>query len=477
MRTLLWLRADLRVRDNPALYHACDDSTCGVIAVFVICPAQWQEHDWSAARVDLILRCLGELQGELQKLNIPLLIHTEDRFADVPGALLTLARHHECDALYFNRELEVNETRRDAAATRAFESAGFEVRAFHDQTLVPPSTMRTGAGTVYTVFTPFRRALVGRLRREGLPELYGRPVRQPEVAASSDVVPQVVERFDSDGRSGPWPAGEAAAHRRLESFIEQRIRSYADSRDRPDIDGTSGLSPYLALGVLSPRQCLGAAVASNRNRLSGGAKGPDTWISELIWREFYRHVLAGYPRVSMNLPFRLDTEGLPWRDDEPGYRAWMEGRTGVPIVDAAMRQLSSTGWMHNRLRMITAMFLTKDLLIDWRRGERHFMRQLVDGDLASNNGGWQWCASAGTDAAPYFRVFNPYRQSRRFDPDGAFIRRHVPELGDLTGTRIHEPSEAERRACGYPPPVVDHTKAARRAVNAFRELRESAHSR
>ena len=207
--------------------------------------------------------------------------------------------------------------------------------------------------------------------------------------------------------------------------------------------------------------------------MNGGAPGPATWISELIWREFYRHVLVGFPRVGMNRAFKPATERLPWRADEGRFRAWCEGRTGYPIVDAGMRQLAQTGWMHNRLRMIVAMFLSKDLFIDWRRGERHFMRHLVDGDLASNNGGWQWSASTGTDAAPNFRVFNPFAQSRKFDPDGEFIRRWVPELGGADARVLHDPAllACERRAgLAYVEPVCDHSVARQHVIAAFRTL-------
>jgi deoxyribodipyrimidine photo-lyase len=196
-----------------------------------------------------------------------------------------------------------------------------------------------------------------------------------------------------------------------------------------------------------------------------------TWISELIWREFYRHVLVGYPRVCKGRAFRPETEDVRWRNDETGFRAWCEGRTGFPVVDAAMRQLARTGWMHNRLRMIAASFLVKDLLVDWRRGESWFMEHLVDGDFASNNGGWQWAASTGTDAQPYIRVFNPTTQSRRFDPDGEFLRRFLPELADLPAPAVHDPTPEQRRARDYPSPLVDHAAARLRAIRAFESLK------
>ena len=250
------------------------------------------------------------------------------------------------------------------------------------------------------------------------------------------------------------------------------IDAYGNARDFPALNGTSALSPYLACGAISPRQCLAAATAADGQRLQAGRAGPTAWITELIWREFYRHVLVGFPRVCRNRAFKVQTDRIRWRRDEDDFGSWCAGRTGVPIVDAAMRQLLETGWMHNRLRMVVAMYLTKDLFIDWRQGERFFMTHLVDGDFASNNGGWQWAASTGTDAAPYFRIFNPISQSRRFDPDGTFIHRYCPELADLGGRAIHDPAALPppaRGAIDYPDPIVDHTRARARVMAAFRE--------
>ncbi len=470
MRPLVWLRADLRVADNPALHHACAAASRGCIAVFVITPEQWREHHWSDVKVDLILRTLGELSGELDKINVPLLVRTAGRFRDVPQLLLDLARKHECDELHFCHEYEVNESRRDETVTGIFEDAGLRVRGWHDQTIVPPGDLRTGSDGYYTVFTPFFRAWKKRLGRDGIPEALSRPKRQRDRACAPDEIPAAVDGFEFAGASPDlWPAGEREARRRLARFIDKRIRGYSTARDHPALDATSRLSPYLTVGAISIGQCLRAAVEANGNSL-GRKTGAATWISELAWREFYRHFLVGFPRVCMDRPFKLKTEKIQWRDDDKGFDAWREGRTGVPIVDAAMRQLDETGWMHNRLRMVTAMFLTKDLFIDWRRGERYFMQRLIDGDLASNNGGWQWSASTGADAAPWFRVFNPYRQSERFDADGEFIRTWVSELSKVEGDDVHDPPPLLREQLGYPIAIVDHAEAARRAIAAFKTL-------
>jgi len=253
------------------------------------------------------------------------------------------------------------------------------------------------------------------------------------------------------------------------------VSGYREQRDVPARDATSALSPYLALGVVSPRECLRAALDADGQgslRVRDELTGAGQWINELLWREFYKHLLVGFPRLSMGRNFRTVYDSLEWRQDDAEFRAWCTGMTGIPIVDAAMRQLKTTGWMHNRCRMIVAMFLTKNLLMDWRLGERHFMRHLIDGDLASNNGGWQWSASTGTDAAPYFRVFNPHSQSRKFDPDGGYIRRFVPELGDIDGNDIHDPPPLARAGAGYPLALVDLKATRQRAIAAFRDHRD-----
>ncbi len=445
MRVLVWFRSDLRTDDNTALAAAARDATRGVVGVFAVCPQQWQTHDWGDAKVEFVLRNVACLRERLLGLNIPLRIVTAPRFADVPAALQRLAAELDCDAVYANRELEVNEARRDAAVRAALERDGRTLRLFDDQTILPPEAVRTAEGRFFTVFTPFKRAWLARLEAVGEVAPQRPPRRQAELICAPDEVPEQVPGFDlSRGLPELWPAGENAALARLGRFIDERIATYKSRRDYPGAAATSRLSPYLSAGVLSPRRCLAEARAANDGYVGERRPGPSCWISELVWREFYRHVLVGFPRVSMGRAFKPATEQIAWRDSPADLAAWQAGRTGVPIVDAGMRQLAAEGWMHNRVRMIVAMFLAKDLLLDWRLGERHFLRHLVDGDLASNNGGWQWSASTGTDAAPYFRIFNPFRQSARFDPHGAYIRAYVPELRDVPATALHDPAARGR---------------------------------
>ena len=283
----------------------------------------------------------------------------------------------------------------------------------------------------------------------------------------------------------PFPAGEAEAQRRLQAFAAgdgAAIAGYRDGRNRPDLEGTSRLSPYLRFGMLSARQAVVAAQAARRAALTSDARsGSETWLTELIWREFYVSILYHFPHVRSG-SFQRQYDRIAWDNDPAAFAAWCEGRTGVPIVDAAMRQLVTTGWMHNRCRMIVASFLVKDLLIDWRWGERFFMRHLVDGDPAANNGGWQWTAGTGTDAAPYFRIFNPVTQGQKFDPDGLYVRRWVPELANVPAKFIHEPwklppSDQRRAGCvigqDYPAPIVDHAWARERTLAAYAQAKEA----
>ncbi len=479
MRALVWYRSDLRTADNTALHHACRAADEGVVALFVISPGEWEAHDLAPCRVDFMLRTLQELSAGLAALNIPLLIEEAALPGDVPGVVARAAARHGCGAVYANREYEVNERRRDAAVSLLLAADGRAVHLFTDQIAIEPGEVRTGEGRFFTVFTPFKRAWITHLlETRGGVRVLPAPNKQNNTGCTPAQVPGFVPGFVSPIPAERWPAGERHAQQRLRAFIAERGRAYKQSRDFPGEPGTSQLSPYLAVGAISPRQCFAAAAEANGDspdpyRL--GNEGLLCWISELIWREFYVHILAGFPRVCMNRPFQPRTERIRWSDNRDHLEAWKRGRTGVPIVDAAMQQLLTTGWMHNRLRMISAMFLTKNLFIDWREGERFFMRHLVDGFFASNNGGWQWSASTGTDAAPYFRIFNPVSQSRRFDASGTFIRGHIPALAGLDDESIHAPWELSplaRARLTYPEPLVDLSRSRAAAIEAFAAIRD-----
>lgn len=466
MTQLVWFRNDLRLADNPALTAACKSGE-RVRACYILTPGQWQQHDWSPARIRFVIEHANALAESLSRLGIHLTFLYADRFEDSLDLLLSHCREHGVTRIHFNEEYGINERRRDKALKQLTADLPVELCKFRDQTVAPVGEIRTGQGDPYSVFTPFSRRWRSWIE-ENSPGLHPIPPAQ-----GSAIEPDRIDKLPAPFHKAQTPlvkTGESAAHDQLERFLQERAGAYKDKRDFPAIDGTSQLSPYLANGVLSGRQCLLAA--RQAQGLGGNQEGLITWTNEIAWRDFYIHILYHYPRVSMHRAFKPETEALEWNPPGEHFEAWKEGRTGIPIVDAAMRQLNQTGWMHNRLRMITAMFLTKNLFIDWRLGEAYFMSRLVDGFLASNNGGWQWSASTGTDAAPYFRVFNPVTQSERFDPDGDFIRHWVPELAKLDGKRIHDPgAKGGVIPKGYPRPIVDLKESRKEAIAKFQALK------
>jgi deoxyribodipyrimidine photo-lyase len=478
MRPLIWFRSDLRLDDNLALTEASRRATRGLVAAFAITPHQWIHlHHWSPSRISLVLRTLGELSAALAERNIPLRIITEPTFEALPQRLLDLATQLECSALFFNREYEWNERQRDAAVAATFQRASLPTYSLTDRTLFEPGQLRTQAGTAYTVFTPFKRAALAQIA-DAPPTSQPPPMPQPALVCEPDPIPNPHDLITGESHEALWPAGEREAASRLERFTRDHLADYKLKRDLLSEPATSVLSPYLAIGAISIRRCAAAAIDRIGQNLTAktpppDVQGPATWLSELLWREFYSHVLVAFPRVSKGLAFRREAEAIAWDHNPDHFAAWCTGRTGFPIVDASMRQLLATGWMHNRARMIAAMFLTKDLGLDWKLGEEHFMKHLIDGDLANNNGGWQWSASTGTDAQPYFRIFNPTSQSERFDPHGHYIRRYVPEIAALDHVAIHDPTRLGFAAANldYPAPIVNHAHARERTLARFKSLK------
>jgi deoxyribodipyrimidine photo-lyase len=457
-----------------------------VVALFVISPDQWRGHDYAPARVDLILRTLRHLCASLAALNIPLRIESAVRTGDVPSIVVQAAKDHGCGDVFVNREYEVDESRRDETVSELLRAYGLGFHEFHDQVAIEPQSVRTGEGRFFSVFSPFRKAWLRQWASLGGAALLPAPRAQKPLAIKSSVVPACVPGFVSSVHAEAWPTGETHAMAKLKAFAAGSIGTYKSDRDYPSVPGTSQMSVWLGVGAISTRQCIHAALSAGNlsareldvKTFEAMAPGPGHWLSELVWREFFTHVLVGFPRVCMGRAFQVHTDRIKWSQNREHFRAWCEGRTGVPIVDAGMRQLVATGWMHNRLRMVTAMFLTKNLFIDWRWGEKFFMQNLVDGFFASNNGGWQWSASTGVDAAPYFRIFNPVSQSQKFDESGAFIREWVPELRHLEGPAIHQPfdeSDGVPPLLGtrldYPKPIVSLSASRDAAIKAFQALR------
>ena len=465
-RQLVWFRSDLRIEDHRALAQARRRGP--VIGVVIRSRTQWDAHDRGPNWLDFWQRGVAALAQSLKPLNIPLIMLDIDHFDDIPTQLVGLAQRYNCRTLHFNDEYGIDERRRDQGVVQQARQHDLNIERHVDHVLFRPGDLLTGKGEYYSVYTPFYKAWLRQLTADKL-----RQDDAPDAQAPmGDVNTQLLDEMPATAEAiiRQWPAGEAAAQDRLAHFLTRRVQHYAEQRDFPAIAGTSQLSPYLALGMISVRQCLNAAASMNEGRLGDGHQGITTWINELVWREFYQHILIAAPRVSMHQPFKENTRHLKWLNDRTHFKAWCEGRTGYPLVDAAMRQLNATGWMHNRLRMLAATFLSKHLLTDWRWGEAFFMNHLLDGELGANNGGWQWAASTGTDSAPYFRVFNPVTQSERFDGSGEFIAQWVPELASVPAKQRHFPDAATRSRCGYPAPIVDHKVARLRAIDAFKAL-------
>ena len=470
-RTILhWFRRDLRVEDNTALLAARRDAD-RIVPVFVLDDRYGDDPGIGESRFRFLRESLEDLEGALRSAGSRLIV----RRGPASMALPRLAAETDAAGVYANVEIGPYPEARDREVLAALESAGLLLRLFPDALLVEPDALASQTGEPYSVYSPFAKRWEAAEKRgpAGAPRLDA-----PELALSSVPLDRVRRWRDAaaDPLAPRGGAGEAA--RLLARFVEGSLAGYPRDRDLPARPGTSRLSPHLHFGTISPRMVRSAvleAAASGREAAAGGRR----FLSELAWREFFHHVLFHFPRVAKE-SFRREMDGLAWRDAPAALAAWKEGRTGYPFVDAGMRELSATHWMHNRARMAAASFLTKDLHVHWREGEAWFEHELSDADLANNNGGWQWAAGTGTDAAPYFRIFNPVLQGKKFDPKGEYVRRHVPELARVPAEKVHEPwtmTAEEERESGcvigrdYPAPIVDHARERAVALAMWKELR------
>ncbi|KAI5479988.1 hypothetical protein MNV49_002278 [Pseudohyphozyma bogoriensis] len=519
-----WMRnKDLRITDNRGLALAsrlAQDHSVPLVVLHVFSPSDYTAHDRSPRRIDFQIRQLHLLQPALAKLNVPLFTVTWEEREEIPKKVVKLMEEWKAVALVGNLEYEVDELGRDTeivervAEARKKGKGGWkgDVRFEKDFVIVPPGEIVTGAGKPYSVFSPWYNNWVNTISKD--PGLYlddaGTLDANPTSAKSHVVlkkllehkIPKFIEGWklsseDQKTMEHLWQVG-VENQQIMERFLSAKLREqafqhpplhpghekvplkdakigvYKNGRNRVDMDGTSHISAYLATGMISPRQCLRATMelTGGKLRTDKMSDGVGMWVSEVAWRDFYQHVLAAWPRVCRTRPFNLNYDDIVWEESDEHLQAWKDGKTGFPIVDAAMRALKTQGYMHNRCRMIVAMFLTKDLMLDWRLGEKWFMQNLIDGDFGSNNGGWQWSASTGCDPQPYFRVFNPTAQSEKSDVSGDYIRHWVPELKKLKGKVIHDPSshlsEKEFEKLGYPKPIVDHSKARVRAIARYK---------
>ena len=465
MKGIVWFRSDLRIDDNPALNAAlsnCDE----VLAIYIFSQSQWEIHNESNIKQEFLFNNLTSLEESLLKLNIPLIALNTDSYKTLPKDLLNFVIEQKIENIFWNNEFGVNESERDVAVEKNLNENNVQISRFDDQVIYQPGFLKTGQGNPFSVFTPFKRRWIENFEMDFLDIDKPKHAKEPNLVKSDLSILKFTKTHDA--KIDLWPAGELAAQERLANFLSSKVKSYSESRNSPILDGTSRISPYLALGILSPKRCILEGLKLNNFEFTSGNKGICKWIDEIVWREFYRNIMHSFPRVSKNKPFKLDTESIQWRHSDKELEAFYTGNTGFPIVDAGIRQMLAEGWMHNRLRMVVAMFFTKNMLHDWRLGERFFMQNLIDGDFSSNNGGWQWSASTGTDAAPYFRIFNPITQSQNFDPSGEFIKQHIPELKGLSSKEIHFPQADLLTSFDYPTPILDLKSSRERAINAFK---------
>ena len=478
--SIVWFRNDLRLADNPALHGAVQRGG-SIVPVFIYAPDE--ESPWSPGGATRwwMHQSLGALDPSLRTLGSRLVI----RRGLTEKTLLSLAKDTGANAVFWNRRYEPAVIARDAKVKEVLNAAGLEAKCFNAGLLHEPWTIQNQSGKPFQVFTPFWKHCLNEPEpAEPLPAPKNLPVpaKWPKSLALEELELEPKIKWD-EGMRVAWEPGEAGAMKNLREFLVQAFDNYSEKRNRPDVAGTSRLSPHLHFGEISPRQIWhGLKAMAAKRKMPTAAWRNSQFLAEVGWREFAHHLLFHFPRTPAE-PLRPQFKHFPWRKDAAALRAWQKGRTGYPVVDAGMRELWATGWMHNRVRMIVASFLVKDLLLPWQDGARWFWDTLVDADLASNTLGWQWIAGCGADAAPYFRIFNPVSQGEKFDPNGDYVRRWCPELAKLPDEWLHRPWEAPVEIFAragllpgrdYPEPIIRHATAREVALEAFARIKSPA---
>ncbi len=475
--TLVWFRRDLRLHDNPALTHAAERDGA-IIPVFILDKDGSGEWAPGSAQRAWLHESLSRLDNDLQGRGLKLTLRAGSSAAE----LIDIAEAVGADEVVLNRDYVPASGRLENEVIEALGERAIRVRRFGNQLLHEPDNVRTSSDTGYRVFTPFWKSVRAGIRLEdeqSIPRMgqTRAPSGWPRSAKPEDLR---LLTGENDGRDlGSFRPGEDGARERLNEVKSSILRDYYERRNRPDVDGTSRLSPHLAMGEVSIRSVWQALSEANDSLPS---RNLSTFRTQLGWREFSYHVLHHNPD-SPTQPLRPNYGDFPWRDDDDAFDRWCSGTTGYPMVDAGMRQLAATGWMHNRVRMVVASFLTKHLLIRWQQGARFFWDHLFDADLANNTMGWQWSAGSGADAQPFFRIFNPITQGEKFDLEGKYVRRWIPELAKLPNAHIHSPWTASEGTLDdanvvlgehYPEPIVDHRLARERALSAYQSIRDNA---
>ncbi|QIQ41887.1 MAG: deoxyribodipyrimidine photo-lyase [Buchnera aphidicola (Microlophium carnosum)] len=468
-KNLVWFRNDLRLYDNTALYQACKSDEDKVIGLFIATPKQWNNHYISKKKIAFIYYNLVSLQEELLKLNIVLYYHESTDFLNSVEFLMFFCEQHKINNLFYNYQYEINERNRDCLVKKKLSQKGFCVKGFHDSILFTNKKIRNQNNETYKVFTFFKKQIMQNLSNN-IPHCFPIPsIRKPD----RDIFLTPIPLPNLNLNRNVFPIGEKNAINRLKNFCMYKIDDYSYKRDFPFLDGTSMLSPYLSAGIISSRHCM-MMILKKKYSFSSNILFTSSWFNQILWRDFYYHLLIGFPNISKSESLVEWEREIDWINSIKHFNAWKEGRTGFPIIDAGMRQLNELGWMHNRLRMITSSFLVKNLLINWRKGEKYFISHLIDGDLALNSGGWQWSASVGCDSVPYIRMFNPLSQSKFFDTSGIFIKKFIPELKNIPNNYIHQPHEWSTRQnfkIDYPVPIINYSDSRKKNLLIFNQAR------
>ncbi len=474
---VLWFRNDLRLSDNRALTAAVK-SGAAVVAVFVLddeTPGQWKAGGASRWWLN---KSLASLAHDIEARGGRLILRRGSTAKELPR----IAQEAGASAVYFTRSYEPSGVALEENLKADFDESGVDLKRYGGNLLREPEEMRTKTGDVYKVYTPFSKALMLNFEPPKAMPAPKQLLTPSKTLKSDKLASWGLHPAKPDWSAGfdeHWQPGEAGAQKKLKTFLDDAMASYKEDRNRPDLSGTSRLSPHLHFGEITPTQCWTAAAHACAGYKGAADRGYQTFVRELIWREFSNTLLFYWPDLP-EVPFRPEFAAFPWRTDAALLKAWQRGQTGYPIVDAGMRELWHTGYMHNRVRMVVASFLIKHLMIPWQEGEAWFWDTLVDADLANNAASWQWVAGSGADAAPYYRIFNPVLQGVKFDPDGTYVKRWVPELKLLAADMIHAPWTAEPgllKASGvvlgktYPHPIVDHTQARARALRAYEDVK------
>lgn len=469
MKRLIWFRNDLRISDNQAVHAACKNNIDSkILAIFLAPIQQWKKYHISAKQINFIYENLSYLEEKLWEIDIHLIYHECTDFEDCINFLIYFCKNENIKEIFYNRQYEFDEKNRDFKLENILKSHGVDCKKFDDTLIFKPGTILNKKKNLYRRYIPFKKKFLKKLAKNTYKLLkYPKKFTFKKFTKNTCVPNFYQSKF--------FKAGEQSALNHLTFFLKNLSKNYNNTRKIfHNTDSTSNLSPYLTIGVLSPQQCF--CILNNLYPNFLEKKHFSLyWFDQIIWREFYQHIIYGYPLLSMNQPFIKWTEDIKWKNNIYQIEAWKSGETGYPLIDATMRQLNTTGWIHNRLRMISASFLTKNLLVNWKIGEEYFMSKLLDGNFSANNSGWQWCASTGIHITPYFRIFNPSLQGRLYDIKGKFIKKWLPELRDVPNKYIYTPynwTKSKKYQLKYPKPIIDYNYSKKNAILEYSKAKE-----